>query len=67
MNRHFYNFIAAFNAAAKTKKWTLFFPIRNRFTYKFLEFLNKERLIEGFRFVDEKTGDVFAKDRPNRG
>src|ERR1700760_306174 len=52
MNRHFYNFIASFNAAAKTGKWTFVVPLRNKFTYSFIEYLFKEKIIDDYRFID---------------
>jgi ribosomal protein S8 len=57
MNRHFYNFIASFNSAAKTGKWTFVVPLRNKFTYEFVEYLFKEKIIEDYRFID-RTPDL---------
>jgi ribosomal protein S8 len=51
MNRHLHNFIAAFNSAAKTGRWTFVAPLRNKFTLTFLSVLLKEKLIEDFSFV----------------
>jgi len=51
MNRHFYNFIAMFNKAAKTGKWTFVVPLRNKFIFTFINYLLKEKLIEDYRFT----------------
>lgn len=54
MNRHYFNFIAAFNSACKTKKWTFVAPLRNKFVWVFLNYLAKEKLIEDFSFVNSE-------------
>jgi len=48
MNQHFFNFIAAFNAAAKNRRWSFSLPVRNKFIIVFLDFLTRERLIESY-------------------
>jgi ribosomal protein S8 len=56
MNRHFFNFIAMFNAAAKTRKLSFSIPLRNGFIVTYLNFLHKAGLIEGYSF--ESNGGV---------
>src|ERR1700722_6485795 len=51
MNRHFFNFIAAFNASTKNKRWTFCLPVRNRFVLTFLDFVVRERLVESYRLI----------------
>jgi len=51
MNRHFQNFIAHFNAAAQTGRWTIRLPLRNKFIFTFICFLLKEKLIESYRVI----------------
>lgn len=53
MNRHYFNFIAMFNSACKTKKWTFVAPLRNKFVWTFLNYLTKEKLIDGLSFVND--------------
>ena len=50
-----------FNSAAKTKKWTFVAPIRNKFVWLFLNYLVKEKFIEGFVFENLFNSDLFLK------
>jgi len=67
MNRHFYNFIAMFNSAAKTGRWTFTIPLRNKFILTFLNYLLKEKLIEDFRFFNSKTPHFYKNCRVKLG
>jgi len=62
MNRHFFNFIAMFNAAAKTNKISFSIPLRNKFIITYLNFLHKEGLIEGYEFENHNPSSPLQRD-----
>jgi len=62
MNRHFYNFIAMFNAAAKTNRGSFTAPVRNKFTLVFLDFLLREGLINHYEFKNKDDAQKFVQN-----
>jgi len=54
MNRHYFNFIAMFNAALKTKRMSFVMPLRNKFILNFLNILLKKGLIDAYTFEDKR-------------
>jgi ribosomal protein S8 len=63
MNRHFYNFVAAFNAASKTSKSTFSFALRNKMTLVILDLLVKEGVIMSYQVSDKLYFDFFGNQR----
>jgi ribosomal protein S8 len=54
MNRHYFNFIAMFNAALKTKRMNFVMPLRNKFILNFLNILLKKGLIDAYAFENKR-------------